>query len=112
LGEAAKMEAATAQIGANGWLYIPVSGGKEMLLQWGLLTGASNYSFKFPIAFPVGGLCLVAMAHTTDSAGVSAISMTNGFISDKSSALVLCSRTVNGVQQPFERSVYWFAVGY
>ncbi|MCC9351332.1 phage tail protein, partial [Enterobacter hormaechei subsp. steigerwaltii] len=40
LGEAAKMEAATAQIGANGWLYIPVSGGKKMLLQWGLLTGA------------------------------------------------------------------------
>ncbi|MDV5633324.1 phage tail protein [Enterobacter cloacae] len=112
LGEAAKMEAATAKIGANGWLYIPVSGGKKMLLQWGLLTGASNYSFKFPIAFPVGGLCLVAMAHTTDSADVSMVTMTNGFIRDKTSAFALCARTVNGVQQPFERSVYWFAVGY
>lgn len=112
LGEAAKMEAATAQIGANGWIYIPVTGGKKMLLQWGLLTGASNYSFKFPIAFPVGGLCLVAMAHTTDSADVSMVTMTNGFIRDKTSAFALCARTVNGVQQPFERSVYWFAVGY
>lgn len=112
LGEAAKMEAATAQIGANGWLYIPVTGGKKMLLQWGLLTGASNYSFKFPIAFPVGGLCLVAMAHTTDSADVSMVTMTNGFIRDKTSAFALCARTVNGVQQSFERSVYWFAVGY
>ncbi|WP_150318788.1 gp53-like domain-containing protein [Enterobacter hormaechei] len=106
------MEAATAQIGANGWLYIPVSGGKKMLLQWGLLTGASNYSFKFPIAFPVGGLCLVAMAHTTDSADVSMVTMTNGFIRDKTSAFALCARTVNGIQQHFERSVYWFAVGY
>lgn len=112
LGEAAKMEAATAQIGANGWLYIPVTGGKKMLLQWGLLTGASNYSFKFPIAFPVGGLCLVAMGHTTDSADVSMVTMTNGFIRDKTSAFALCARTVNGVQQSFERSVYWFAVGY
>jgi hypothetical protein len=112
LGEAAKMEAANAQIGANGWLYIPLSGGKKMLLQWGLLTGASNYSFKFPIAFPVGGFCLVAMAHTTDSADVSMVTMTNGFIRDKTSAFALCARTVNGVQQPFERSVYWFAVGY
>ena len=83
-----------------------------MLLQWGLLTGASNYSFKFPIAFPVGGLCLVAMGHTTDSADVSMVTMTNGFIRDKTSAFAFCVRTVNGVQQPFERSVYWFAVGY
>ncbi len=112
LGEAAKLEAATAQLGANGWLYIPVLGGRKILVQWGLLTGASTYTIKFPIAFPGGGLSMVAMAHTTDSADVNMVTMTNGFIRDKSSAYVVCGRTVNGVQQLFERSVYWLAIGY
>ncbi|MCM7908847.1 hypothetical protein M8T17_13515 [Enterobacter hormaechei] len=112
LGEAAKLEAATAQLGANGWLYIPVLGGRKILVQWGLLTGASAYTIKFPIAFPGGGLSMVAMAHTTDSADVNMVTMTNGFIRDKSSAYVVCGRTVNGVQQLFERSVYWLAIGY
>ncbi|MBG0570770.1 hypothetical protein I4O73_07200 [Enterobacter hormaechei] len=112
LGEAAKLEAATAQLGANGWLYIPVLGGRKILVQWGLLTGASTYMIKFPIAFPGGGLSMVAMAHTTDSADVNMVTMTNGFIRDKSSAYVVCGRTVNGVQQLFERSVYWLAIGY
>ncbi|WP_175613511.1 gp53-like domain-containing protein, partial [Cronobacter sakazakii] len=112
LGEAAKLEAATAQLGANGWLYIPVLGGRKIFVQWGLLTGASTYTIKFPIAFPGGGLSMVAMAHTTDSADVNMVTMTNGFIRDKSSAYVVCGRTVNGVQQLFERSVYWLAIGY
>lgn len=112
LGEAAKLEAATAQLGANGWLYIPVLGGRKILVQWGLLTGASTYTIKFPIAFPGGGLSMVAMAHTTDSADVNMVTMTNGFIRDKSSAYIVCGRTVNGVQQLFERSVYWLAIGY
>lgn len=112
LGEAAKLEAAIAQLGANGWLYIPVLGGRKILVQWGLLTGASTYTIKFPIAFPGGGLSMVAMAHTTDSADVNMVTMTNGFIRDKSSAYVVCGRTVNGVQQLFERSVYWLAIGY
>ncbi|ELJ7521075.1 phage tail protein [Escherichia coli] len=112
LGEAAKLEAATAQLGANGWLYIPVLGGRKIIVQWGLLTGDSTYTIKFPIAFPGGGLSMVAMAHTTDSADVNMVTMTNGFIRDKSSAYVVCGRTVNGVQQLFERSVYWLAIGY
>ncbi|HGC1103325.1 gp53-like domain-containing protein [Escherichia coli] len=112
MGEAAKLEAATAQLGANGWLYIPVLGGRKIIVQWGLLTGDSTYTIKFPIAFPGGGLSMVAMAHTTDSADVNMVTMTNGFIRDKSSAYVVCGRTVNGVQQLFERSVYWLAIGY
>lgn len=73
LGEAAKMEAATAQVSVNGWLYIPVSGNRKILVQWLVLTSPTIdisggeidiMSFSWPIAFPSGVLAVSNSANT------------------------------------------------
>uniref|UniRef100_A0A7M2QNP8 Tail fiber protein n=1 Tax=feces metagenome TaxID=1861841 RepID=A0A7M2QNP8_9ZZZZ len=119
LGEAAKRGVGTAanqlpdmscfmsSVTGNGYMNLP--GG--LILQWGILTGASKYTFSFPIAFPTGGSVLVGMAHTTDVAEVSLISTVNGFIKDKKMAYLASSRVVNGVPQFYERSIHWYALG-
>ncbi|EAT3775317.1 hypothetical protein EQ442_23900, partial [Salmonella enterica] len=72
-GEAAKMEAATAQVSVNGWLYIPVSGNRKILVQWLVLTSPTIdisggeidiMSFSWPIAFPSGVLAVSNSANT------------------------------------------------
>ncbi|MCC2919151.1 phage tail protein, partial [Enterobacter hormaechei] len=40
LGEAAKMEAVTAQLAVNGWLKIPLPGDQNIYLQWTVLTSS------------------------------------------------------------------------
>ncbi|MGX5095444.1 phage tail protein [Enterobacter hormaechei] len=73
LGEAAKMEATTAQVSVNGWLSIPVSGNRKILLQWLVLTSPTIdisggeidiMSFSWPIAFPSGVLAVSNSAKT------------------------------------------------
>ncbi|WP_232621306.1 hypothetical protein, partial [Salmonella enterica] len=69
----AKMEATTAQVSVNGWLSIPVSGNRKILLQWLVLTSPTIdisggeidiMSFSWPIAFPSGVLAVSNSANT------------------------------------------------
>lgn len=82
-----------------------------LILQWGILSGQSTYTFNFPVAFPNGGTILLGMAHTTDVAGVGFFSTVNGFIKDRASAYIASARIVNGVPEFYDRSIHWFALG-
>ncbi|EKY1962932.1 hypothetical protein RA241_004351 [Cronobacter sakazakii] len=82
-----------------------------LVLQWGMLTGQSAYTFNFPVAFPIGGFILVGMAHTTDVADVSSISIVNGYIKEKNAAYLSCSRIVNGKPEFYDRTIHWYAIG-
>ncbi|EJH6449411.1 phage tail protein, partial [Escherichia coli] len=73
LGEAAKLEAVTAQLAVNGWLNIPLPGKKTILIQWLVLTSPTVdisggeidiMSFTWPIAFPSGVLATSNSANT------------------------------------------------
>ena len=119
LGEAAKRQVGTAAnqlpdmsafsslLSDNGYMRLP--GG--LILQWGMLTGQSRYTFNFPVAFPTGGSVLLGMAHTTDVADVGFISTVNGFIKNRTSAYLASVRIVNGVPEFYDRSIHWFALG-
>jgi hypothetical protein len=96
-----------SQIGSNGYACSP----SGYILQWGLLTGGNQYDFNFPISFPTGGFILIGMAHTTDTAGVTALSIVNGFIRGNSAGYLASANIVNGVPQYFARSIQWFALG-
>ncbi|MEN4406921.1 hypothetical protein VOD50_16130 [Enterobacter hormaechei subsp. xiangfangensis] len=57
LGEAAKLPAVNGVIGYNGWAKIPMSGNKNLILQWGqggVNTAGSGevYTSSLPVAFP------------------------------------------------------------
>ncbi|EQB0151876.1 gp53-like domain-containing protein [Enterobacter hormaechei] len=96
-----------SQIGSNGYACSP----SGYILQWGLLTGGNQYDFNFPISFPTGGFILIGMAHTTDTAGVTALSIVNGFIRGNSAGYLASANIVNGAPQYFARSIQWFALG-
>ncbi|MDR9910451.1 gp53-like domain-containing protein, partial [Enterobacter hormaechei] len=118
-GEAARREVGTAanqlpdmnhfksSMSTNGYMLLP--GG--LIVQWGLLTSGNRYTFDFPIAFPTGGYVLVGMAHTTKVADVASYSIVNGYIIDKKSAYLGSARFVNGVNEFYDRSIQWYAVG-
>ncbi|EQB4320384.1 gp53-like domain-containing protein [Enterobacter hormaechei] len=96
-----------SQISTNGYAYSP----SGYILQWGLLSGSNQYDFNFPIPFPTGGFILLGMAHTTDSAGVSSLSIVNGFIRGNSAGYLASANIVNGAPQFFARSIQWIALG-
>ncbi len=96
-----------SQIGSNGYACSP----SGYILQWGLLTGGNQYDFNFPISFPTGGFILIGMAHTTDTAGVTALSIVNGFIRGNSAGYLASANIINGAPQYFARSIQWFALG-
>ncbi|MET6407409.1 phage tail protein [Enterobacter hormaechei] len=55
LGEGAKLPAATGTLATPGWITLPLSGGRDLIIQWGIVTnGGSGISgnAQLPIAFP------------------------------------------------------------
>ncbi|MDM7216745.1 tail fiber protein [Klebsiella pneumoniae] len=55
LGEGAKLPAATGTLATPGWITLPLSGGRDLIIQWGIVTnGGSGIAgnAQLPIAFP------------------------------------------------------------
>lgn len=48
-----------------------------LILQWGLVSGASSYTVTLPVSFPRRTLMLMAIPHTTSAAGVASIGVAN-----------------------------------
>jgi len=96
-----------SKIGINGYAASP----SGYILQWGILSGKNQYDFNFPIPFPTGGFILLGMAHTTDTAGLSSLSIVNGFIRGNSSGYLASANIINGATQYYARSIQWFALG-
>lgn len=119
LGEAAKrqvgvgfeqlpdMKQFPVSLANNGWCKLP----NGLIIQWGLVPVSGIYLLNFTIPFPSFAYYLGALPHTTDEAGIASVAMINGYIKSKSQAYLLCARAANGSQQPYDRSVFWLAIG-
>ncbi|WP_411269001.1 gp53-like domain-containing protein, partial [Escherichia coli] len=81
LGEAAKrnvgngqnqipdMAAFASSLSSTGFQKLP----SGLIIQWGIVSGASNYTVTYPVTFPNRSLALLAVPHTTSVAGISAM---------------------------------------
>ncbi|WP_411269000.1 gp53-like domain-containing protein, partial [Escherichia coli] len=81
LGEAAKrnvgngqnqipdMAAFASSLSSTGFQKLP----SGLIIQWGIVNGASNYTVTYPVTFPNRSLALLAVPHTTSVAGISAM---------------------------------------
>ncbi|MEB7892055.1 phage tail protein [Hafnia alvei] len=119
LGEAAKrgvgigleqlpdMRQFPVSLANNGWCKLP----NGLIFQWGIVPVSGIYLLNFTIPFPNAAYSFSALPHTTEEAGVASVAMINGYIKSKSQAYLLCARATNGSQQPYDRSVYWHAIG-
>ena len=101
MGEAAKLPASAASLSAAGWLNVPVSNGKGIIVQWGRflsMTSATEMVFNLPVAFPNGIFAAVA-AHDAASQytrpTVYAVSL-SGLSKITASATVLNAQTEGG----------------
>ncbi|WP_459208663.1 gp53-like domain-containing protein [Hafnia alvei] len=90
---------------------IPLVGNKAIILQWGLVPLVGSLEVNFLIPFPTFPFSIYAMAHTTLEATHASVAIVNGYLKSKEKALLMCARTVNGIQQSYERSVFWLAIG-
>ncbi|EFB2772287.1 phage tail protein [Escherichia coli] len=96
LGEAAKrnvgngqnqipdMAAFVSSLSSTGFQKLP----SGLIIQWGIVSGASNYTVTYPVTFPNRSLALLAVPHTTSVAGIS-----------------------QGEIVKYERSCFWVAIG-
>lgn len=78
LGEAAKrnvgneqnqipdMAAFASSLSSTGFQKLP----SGLIIQWGIVSGASNYTVTYPVTFPNRSLALLAVPHTTSVAGM------------------------------------------
>ncbi|WP_326839214.1 gp53-like domain-containing protein [Escherichia coli] len=85
LGEAAKrnvgngqnqipdMAAFASSLSSTGFQKLP----SGLIIQWGIVSGASNYTVTYPVTFPNRSLALLAVPHTTSLAGISAMGIAN-----------------------------------
>ena len=85
LGEAAKrnvgngqnqipdMAAFASSLSSTGFQKLP----SGLIIQWGIVSGASNYTVTYPVTFPNRSLALLAVPHTTSVAGISAMGIAN-----------------------------------
>lgn len=101
LGEAAKLPASAASLSAAGWLNVPVSNGKGIIIQWGRflsMTSATEMVFNLPVAFPNGIFAAIA-SHDAASQytrpTVYAVSL-SGLSKITASATVLNAQTEGG----------------
>ena len=94
-------------LGGSGWGMIP----SGLIIQWGIVPVSGTYTLTFKIPFPTAAYCLVASSHTTTEAGIAATAIVNCSIRTNSQANLLCAKVANGALQPYDRSVYWIAIG-
>ncbi|EFD0752613.1 phage tail protein [Escherichia coli] len=119
LGEAAKrnvgngqnqipdMAAFASSLSSTGFQKLP----SGLIIQWGIVSGASNYTVTYPVTFPNRSLALLAVPHTTSVAGISAMGIVNCSDISKSQFYIIVGGISQGEIVKYERSCFWVAIG-
>ncbi|EHL7704000.1 phage tail protein [Escherichia coli] len=119
LGEAAKrnvgngqnqipdMAAFACSLSSTGFQKLP----SGLIIQWGIVSGASNYTVTYPVTFPNRSLALLAVPHTTSVAGISAMGIANCSDISKSQFYIIVGGISQGEIVKYERSCFWVAIG-
>ncbi|QNV43145.1 phage tail protein [Escherichia coli] len=119
LGEAAKrnvgngqnqipdMAAFASSLSSTGFQKLP----SGLIIQWGIVSGASNYTVTYPVTFPNRSLALLAVPHTTSVAGISAMGIANCSDISKSQFYIIVGGISQGEIVKHERSCFWVAIG-
>ena len=119
LGEAAKrnvgngqnqipdMAAFASSLSSTGFQKLP----SGLIIQWGIVSGASNYTVTYPVTFPNRSLALLAVPHTTSLAGISAMGIANCSDISKSQFYIIVGGISQGEIVKYERSCFWVAIG-
>uniref|UniRef100_UPI0015618051 gp53-like domain-containing protein n=1 Tax=Escherichia coli TaxID=562 RepID=UPI0015618051 len=119
LGEAAKrnvgneqnqipdMAAFASSLSSTGFQKLP----SGLIIQWGIVSGASNYTVTYPVTFPNRSLALLAVPHTTSMAGISAMGIANCSDISKSQFYIIVGGISQGEIVKYERSCFWVAIG-
>ena len=119
LGEAAKrnvgngqnqipdMAAFASSLSSTGFQKLP----SGLIIQWGIVNGASNYTVTYPVTFPNRSLALLAVPHTTSVAGISAMGIANCSDISKSQFYIIVGGISRGEIVKYERSCFWVAIG-
>ena len=119
LGEAAKrnvgngqnqipdMAAFASSLSPTGFQKLP----SGLIIQWGIVNGASNYTVTYPVTFPNRSLALLAVPHTTSVAGISAMGIANCSDISKSQFYIIVGGISQGEIVKYERSCFWLAIG-
>ncbi|KDT71623.1 phage tail protein [Escherichia coli] len=119
LGEAAKrnvgngqnqipdMAAFASSLSSTGFQKLP----SGLIIQWGIVSGASNYTVTYPVTFPSRSLALLAVPHTTSLAGISAMGIANCSDITKSQFYIIVGGISQGEIVKYERSCFWVAIG-
>ncbi|WP_434081804.1 gp53-like domain-containing protein [Escherichia coli] len=82
-----------------------------LIIQWGIVSGASNYTVTYPVTFPNRSLALLAVPHTTSVAGISAMGIANCSDISKSQFYIIVGGISQGEIVKYERSCFWVAIG-
>lgn len=82
-----------------------------LIIQWGIVSGASNYTVTYPVTFPSRSLALLAVPHTTSVAGISAMGIANCSDITKSQFYIIVGGISQGEIVKYERSCFWVAIG-
>ncbi|EFI6339312.1 hypothetical protein GU829_12695 [Escherichia coli] len=119
LGEAAKrnvgngqnqipdMAAFASSLSSTGFQKLP----SGLIIQWGIVSGASDYTVTYPVTFPNRSLALLAVPHTTSLAGISAMGIANCSDITKSQFYIIVGGISQGEIVKYERSCFWVAIG-
>ncbi|EEV5966827.1 hypothetical protein EKP93_18550 [Escherichia coli] len=119
LGEAAKRDVGTGEnqipdmaafassLSSTGFQKLP----SGLIIQWGIVSGASNYTVTYPVTFPNRSLALLAVPHTTPVAGISAMGIANCSDISKSQFYIIVGGISHGEIVKYERSCFWVAIG-
>ena len=101
------MAAFASSLSSTGFQKLP----SGLIIQWGIVSGASNYTVTYPVTFPSRSLALLAVPHTTSVAGISAMSIANCSDITKSQFYIIVGGISQGEIVKYERSCFWVAIG-
>lgn len=103
----AVMAAFASSLSSTGFQKLP----SGLIIQWGIVSGASNYTVTYPVTFPNRSLALLAVPHTTSVAGISAMGIANCSDISKSQFYIIVGGISQGEIVKYERSCFWVAIG-
>lgn len=101
------MAAFASSLSSTGFQKLP----SGLIIQWGIVSGASNYTVTYPVTFPSRSLALLAVPHTTSVAGISAMGIANCSDITKSQFYIIVGCISQGEIVKYERSCFWVAIG-
>ena len=101
------MAAFASSLSSTGFQKLP----SGLIIQWGIVSGASNYTVTYPVTFPNRSLALLAVPHTTSVAGISAMGIANCSDISKSQFYIIVGGISQGEIVKYERSCFWVAIG-